>query len=283
MKTTACAKTGGIAASITLLALGFSSATAFAAATASDTAGNYLGTWGTSPANNGFGFGAWNVNVENNNNPPYAGTYLAGSGDTPIVDGSGNAWGTYANSAQGTVLPGVVFTRPFLAGPVSGSASLYNQTFSFDMGSGGVGPGQGLLSGAIGSAFLFEYDGTYSGDNMLLSIDGGTAAATPVNFSELNAGINVSLAVSGAVNSLVENYVFTVSAFSGGATLFSQSGTFDSLDFNTSQFQYTDSNTTGNGYFNTLNISAEPTPEPSTLAMMGISGLSTLFAFRRRK
>jgi hypothetical protein len=282
MKATTCGKTSGIAASITLLALGFSGVTAFAAATASDTAGNYTSGWSTSPANNGFGFGAWNVNVQNNSGPPYAGTYLAGSGDTPIVDGSGNAWGTYANSAQGTTLPAVIFTRPFLAGG-SGSASLFNQTFSFDMGSGGVGPGQGLLSGGIGSAFLFEYNGTYSGDNMLLSIDGGTAAATPVSFSELNAGINVSLAVSGAVNSPLEAYTFTVSAFTGGATLFTQSGTFDSSTYNTSQFQYTDSNTTGNGYFNTLNLSAEATPEPSTLALSSLSGLGALFAFRRRK
>ena len=67
------------------------------------------------------------------------------------------------------------------------------------------------------------------------------------------------------------------------ATLFTQSGTFDSSTFNTSQFQFTDSNTTGNGYFNTLKVTAEATPEPSTLALMGMSGLGTLFAFRRRK
>src|SRR5580692_11424460 len=184
-----------------LLALGFSSATVFAAATASDTAGNYTGTWSTSPANNGTGFGAWSVNVENNNNPPYAGTYLAGSGDTPIVDGSGNAWGTYANNAQGSTLPGVVFTRPFTVGSVSGSSSLYNQTFSFELGSGGVGPGQGLLSAAVGNAFNVEYDGTGSVDALQLSIDGGAFGSTGVGFTALNAGLDISLAVSGAVHS----------------------------------------------------------------------------------
>ncbi|MGH7940664.1 MAG: hypothetical protein ACREFR_06285, partial [Limisphaerales bacterium] len=148
MKTTTCGKIPGAAASIALVALGLSGVTVFAAATASDTAGNYVGTWSTSPANNGTGFGAWNVNVENENSPPYVGTYLAGSGDTPIVDGSGNAWGTYANGAPGN--GEIVFTRPFTAGSVSDSSSLYNQTFSFDLGSGGVGPGQGLLSAAVG-------------------------------------------------------------------------------------------------------------------------------------
>jgi hypothetical protein len=278
MKKILSGKTPGIAASAALLALGYSADSLFAAATASDTAGNYLSTWGSSPPNGGSGFGAWNVNVENNSGPPYVGTYLAGAGDTPIVDGSGNAWGTYANGAPGN--GEILFTRPFTAGPVSGLASLYDQTFSFDIGSAGVGPGQGLLSAGVGNAFSLEYNGS-GADNMLLSIDGGTAAGTGVGFSELNAGLTISLAVSGAANSPAEGYTFTIATFSGDAVLFTQSGTFDSSNFNTSQFQFADSNTTGNGYFNTLNITAESVPEPSILAL-GVSGLAALFAFRRR-
>ncbi|HEX3628114.1 MAG TPA: PEP-CTERM sorting domain-containing protein [Verrucomicrobiae bacterium] len=274
-------KNPGITASAALLALGFSGATVFAAATASDTAGNYSGTWSASPPNNGSGFGAWNVNVENNNSPPYVGTYLAGSGDTPIVDGSGAAWGTYANQGSGN--GAIIFTRPFTAGSVSGSSSLFNQAFSFELGSAGVGPGQGLLSVGVGNAFLLEYDGTGSGDSLLFSVDGGTSEATGVGFSQLTAGLDISLAVSGAVNSPTEAYTFTIASFSGNSTLFTQSGAFNSSTYNTSQFQYTDSNTTGNGYFNALNISAEAVPEPSTLALAGLSGLGTLFAFRRRK
>lgn len=280
MKTITCGKASGIAASAALLAFGFSGSTAFAAATASDTAGNYTSAWSTTPANNGSGFGAWSVNAENGNNPPYVGTFLAGSGNTPIVDGSGNAWGTYANGSPGN--GEIIFTRPFTAGPVSGSSSLYDQTFSFDLGSAGVGPGQGLLSVGVGSAFLLEYDGT-GADNMLLSIDGGTSNGTGVGFSELSAGLNISLAVSGAVNSPAEDYTFTIATFSGDTSLFTQSGTFDSSSYNTSQFQYSDSNTTGNGYFNSLNITAEAAPEPSTLALLSMSGLSALFAFRRRR
>jgi hypothetical protein len=283
MKKTTYKKTPGVAASIALLAFGLSGVSAFAAGTASDTAGNYIGSWSTSPPNNGSGFGAWSVNVQNNNNPPYAGTYMAGPGNTPIVDGSGNAWGVYANNAQPSLIPGVTFTRPFTAGPVSGSTSLYNQTFSFDLGSDGVGPGQGLLSAAVGNAFLFEYDGTQPADAMLFGVDGGTFVTTGVNFTALHAGLNVSLAVSGALNSSAENYTFTVTPFSGGAALFTQSGTFDSSSFNTSQFVYTDQNTTANGYFNTLNITAEPVPEPSSVAMFAASGLGMLLALRRRK
>lgn len=282
MKNTTCKNAPKISATIALLALGFSGATAFAAGTASDTAGNYTSGWSTSPANNGTGFGAWSVNVQNNLGPPYAGTYLAGSGDTHIVDGSGNAWGVYANSAQGSTLPSVTFTRPFTAG-LSGSSSLFDQTFSFDIGSGGVGPGQGLLSAAVGNAFLLEYDGTGSSDNMLLGIDGGTLQTIPVVFTQLNAGLNVSLAVSGALNSPTENYTFTINPFSGGAPIFTQSGTFDASTYNTSQFQFTDQNTTQNGYFNTLNLSVETVPEPGSVAIFAASGLGMLLALRRRK
>jgi PEP-CTERM motif len=283
MKNKTCGKIALLTASTALLTVG-SGATAFAAGTASDTAGNYTGgAWSTSPANNGTGFGAWSVNVQNNNNPPYAGTYLAGSGDTPIVDGSGNAWGVYANSAQGATLPAVIFTRPFTVGSVSGSSSLFNQTFSFDLGSGGVGPGQGLLSATVGNAFLLEYDGTGSSDSLQLGIDGGALNAINVGFTALNAGLNVSLAVSGALNSATENFTFTVSSFTGHTTLFTQSGTFNASAYNTSQFQFTDQNTAQNGYFNTLNITAEAVPEPTSMAIFAMSGLGALLALRRKK
>ena len=284
MKNTTCKKASGITASVALLAFGLSGVSAFAAGTASDTAGNYAGGgWGSTPPNNGTGFGAWSVNVQNNNNPPYAGTYLAGSGDTPIVDGAGNAWGVYANNAQGSTLPGVTFTRPFTAG-LSGSSSLFDQTFSFRLGSGGVGPGQGLLSAAVGSAFLLEYDGTQPSDTLLLGVDGGTLNAIGVGFTALNAGLNVSLAISGALNSPAENYTITIAPVSGGPLLYTQSGTFDSSSFSTSQFQFVDQNTTQNGYFNTLNITAEqPVPEPTSVALFAMSGLGILLALRRRK
>jgi len=46
--------------------LGLSATGAFAAATANDTAANYTTSWGTSPPNNGSGFGPWNVTINNN-------------------------------------------------------------------------------------------------------------------------------------------------------------------------------------------------------------------------
>jgi MYXO-CTERM domain-containing protein len=262
-----------------LAALGLSTAPVFAAATASDTAINYGGGWGTSAGDLGTGFGAWTFTLDNANSPPYVGTYLDNSS---AVTTSGYSWGTYANGTGNN--GSISIARAFTSG-ASGSSSLFDQTFSVELASGGVGNGSGGppnsdLAVSVGSAFSFSYLGTGS-DNFLLSVDGGTATTTPVNFSELNAGLIISLAVSGALNSATEGYTFTVSSVTGNTTLFTQSGTFNSSAFNTSSFDYLDSNTTGNGYFNDLNISVETVPEPSTM-VLGASGLAMLLLLRRR-
>jgi hypothetical protein len=258
------------------LALGLSSGMAFAAGTASDTASNYSGGgWGgTTPPNDGSGFGAWSITA-NGGSGGFAGTYL--DTGSSIVSG-GNSWGTYANTASGAIFTA---DRPFTAGS-SGSSSLYNQTFSFDLSSDGIGPGQGDLSVEIGNAFLFDYQGTGTGDFTFNDPTSGLIDSG-VNFTDLHAGIAVSLAVSGALNSASEAYTFTVSPFAGGIPFYTTSGTFDNSSFNTASFNYTDQFTTGNGYFNSLNVTPEATPEPASLALLGISGLGTLLAIRRRK
>ena len=255
---------------------GLSGDIAFAAATASDTASNYSGGgWGTTPPNDGSGFGAWNISLANASSPPYVGTFLD-SGSAVVI--GGKSWGMYANGSPGN--GSITVTRPFTSG-ISGSSSLYNQTFSFDLSSGGVGPSQGLLTALIGNAFSFSYNGAGS-DNFLLSVDGGTAVSTPVNYSELNAGLIISLAVSGPLSSTSEAYTLTVSPFAGGGSIYSTSGTFDSVSFNTASFSLTDANTTGNSYLNGLIITPEVAPEPSSLALAGLGGAALLARFRRR-
>ncbi len=264
-----------VKSSAIIVALGLSAGMALAAGTASDTASNYApGSWSTTPANLGSGFGAWNIIASPNGGS--AGTYLD-SGSS--IKTGGYSWGTYANNSS---TANISISRAFTAGN-STSSSLYNQTFSFDLSSDGVGPSQGLLSAEIGTAFLFAYNGAGS-DNFTLSVDGGASTAlSAVNFTALHAGLTVSLAVSGALNSSSEAYTFTVSPFAGGSPLYTSSGTFDSSAYNTSSFNYLDSNTTGNGYFNNLNITPEIVPEPSTMALAGLSGFLTLLALRRRK
>lgn len=272
--------TTALYASVIAGALALSGSSAFAAATASDNAANYVGTWGTSPANNGTGFDAWSITLNNANNPPYVGTYLDQS--SPVTTG-GYSWGTYAN--QGPNDGSIAISRPFTA-DVNGSSSLDNQTFSVNLSSQGVGNGSGgppnsELQVGVGNAFSFSYLGTGS-DNFLLSIDGGAPVSTPVGFSALSAGIQISLAVSGPLNSSSENYTFAVSPVSGGSPIFSQSGTFDSSSFNTAGFNYLDQNTTGNGYFNDLAVTTSvPLPEPSTYALFGASALVLWRRFKK--
>lgn len=281
MKFITCAKIPGIAVSMTLV-FGLSGIRAFGAAAASDTAANYNGTWSATPANLGSGFGAWNNQVINDNSPPYAGTYLdqTSYGNSDGVLSAGYAWATYANT-PGTVTPEMILSRPFTAGP-SGSDSLYNQTFSAGIGSSGVGGSGSSLTVNIGTAFSLSYIGG-GADNFWLGVDGGTASAIPVTFADLSAGLEVALSVSGPLNSLVEGYTLTLSPFAGGLPIYTTSGAFDSLDYNTSSFTFDDNNTSQNQYLNNLNISPEVVPEPSALVLSGLSGLFTLFAFRRRR
>jgi len=262
------------------LAMGLSASGAFAAATASDTAANYVGTWGTGAANLGSGFGAWTFTLMNNNSPPYTGTYLdqTSYGNPDGVLSSGYAWGTYANS--GPPAPSIDINRAFTAGP-SGSTSLYNQTFSLGIGSGGVGGAGSAVTVNIGTAFSLSYAGGGS-DNMLLSVDGGAAAAVPVVFTNLEGGLLVALAVSGPLHSTTEGYTLTISPFAGGPAYYSASGTFNSSAFNTSSFDFIDLNTSNDQWFNNPSISPELVPEPSSMLLFGLSGLMTLRVLRRR-
>jgi PEP-CTERM motif len=263
------------------LAMGLSASGLFAAATASDTAANYASTWGTSPPNSGNGFGNWNFQALNNNSPPYVGTYLdeTSYGNADGVLSGGYAWGTYANGGSGN--GEFIMTRPFTAGP-SGSTSLYNQTFSIGIGSGGVGGTGSSISLNVGTAFGLSYVGGGS-DNMLLSVDGGMSTTVAVNFTDLEAGLLVSLAVSGPMNSASEGYALTISPFAGGSPLYTTSGTFDSSAYNTSSFTFDDLNTSANGYVNNPNITPESVPEPTSMVMLGFAGLASLLAIRRRK
>ncbi|MGH7981463.1 MAG: PEP-CTERM sorting domain-containing protein [Limisphaerales bacterium] len=281
MKFTTCSKIPGIAASMTLV-FGLSVIRAFGADAASDTAANYASSWSATPANLGSGFGAWNNQVINNNNPPYSGTYLdeTSYGNSDGVLSAGYAWATYANT-PGTVTPEMILSRPFTAGP-SGSSSLYNQTFSAGIGSSGVGGSGSSLTVDVGTAFSLSYIGG-GADNFWLGVDGGTASAIAVPFADLAAGLEVALSVSGPLNSLGESYTLTFSPFSGGPAIYTTSGSFDSLDYNTSSFTFDDNNTSNNQYLNNLTITPEAVPEPSALVLSGLSGLFTLFAFRRRK
>lgn len=259
-----------------VLAMGLSASGVFGAGSAFDTAANYVGTWGTSAANLGSGFGAWSFTLNNNNSPPYVGTYLdqTSYGNADGALSAGYAWGTYANGGTGN--GSFVMSRPFMSG--GGSASLVNQTFSALIGSGGVGGAGSALTLGIGTAFSISYTGGGT-DNMLLSVDGGAGTVVPVNFASLQSGVLVSLSVSGPVNSESENYSLAFSPAAGGSLIYSTSGTFDSSQFDTASFIFTDLNTSGNGYANNIMIA----PEPSSLMLLAAGAGAARFFLRRRK
>lgn len=286
----------GVAAG-TLLLLGMAPA-GFSAMVASDNGSNYISSgWGLSAPNGGTGFGAWTNFATNNNSPPYAGTYLdlASYHNSPNIEASGADWSTYANSSPPT--PRVDLVRPFL--PALGGYSdpsslgtLYNQTFSVAMASNGIGGagaadgfsldiGQG--AGAVSSpALTFEYAGGGT-DNMTLIDNNGTDNTTvPINYNNFTNGILVSVAVGSNPDGL-NPYTVTISPLPGNATFSTPVVLTGSENGALQQVDMFDNNTAGDGFFNSLGITAEvAVPEPASLGLLGV-GASALALRRRRK
>ncbi len=276
------------------LALVGSVENASASNAASDTASNYSGGgWGLTPPNLGTGFGAWTVTAINGNNPPYVGTYLSTGS---AVNSGGYAWGTYANGTgdNGNMHLFRTFT-PAGGGYVdpSGFGTLFNQTISVSLSSAGIGNGSG---GPPGSALGFQlatgqnfntastalylvYRGTSVTDNMYIW-DNNTNVETPVavTYAQLSAGITVSVAVGNNPNGL-NPYTLTVTPFGGGSPYAVVTGDTTSALQSIDLFDF---NTTGDGFFNNLNITAEAVPEPSTMALLGLGSLAAM-VIRRRK
>jgi hypothetical protein len=283
---------------VAVAAFAFSNSLTRAAMVASDNASSYAsGGWGTSPPNYGSGFGPWNITLTDANNPPFVGTYLDSYGNAPSIATAGYTWGTYSNNPDSSNSNRIDMMRPFTVNPTgyqdpSSLGTLYNQTFSVSMLTQGLGNGAGgppnsalgfsLETGQGGSALpvlTFEGIGFNSTDaSVLIDNDGTNNNTVPVTYSEFNGGIIVTVSVGTTPDSL-NPYTITISPAAGGAPYFMYSN-FTSGPIQ--QVDLFDANTTGNGYFNNLNVSPElAVPEPASLATL--SGLSILLIKRHRK
>ncbi len=134
-----------------------SASPAHAAMLATDNAANYT-SFGTtpSPTNGGSGFGAWNIQVANNNSSvgPYAGTFLGNNTGVNIASSNGGYWGFYANGGTTGVVPSVNAYRPFENAAGTGAGTLrQNQEFSLGLE---VQTGKNGLGGATGAAAGFS-------------------------------------------------------------------------------------------------------------------------------
>ena len=167
----------GMAAGITVFGL-VGSAT-HAAILASDNAGNYT-TGLSTGSTGGTGFGSWTVLASNSTSPPYAGTYLSGSGKPIAAAPSKNTWAVYANGGTATATPRMDLFRPFNAALASG------QTFSAALESNSVG------SDVYGTPATYHKNGlpAYGFSLQTDSAATVTAGTTPmtVGSSSYNAG-----------------------------------------------------------------------------------------------
>lgn len=251
---------------------------------ASDNAGNYS-AWPQS-ANNGTGFGSWSFNNTTPNggfSGQFLGTsYTANGGG--INSGTGNAFGFYANQGASAEAQAIA---PFSAGALTA-----NQTFSVQMQDhsitdNGGQEGFSLRDSSGNNIFQFYFNGGASDYyvNIWTSIATGVQIDTGVGYS--SGPLTLSFTQESG-----DAWSFSITEGSTAAGTLSSTSTGDSLWNNTiSQVDLYSLNggsarTAGdndNLYFNNLQITAAAVPEPTVMALYGVSGLVALFAFRRRQ
>ncbi len=255
-----------------------------AALVASDNASNYTTSdWGT--ASKGTGFGSWAFKA--NANGGSAGTYLDTS--SKGIATSGDSWGVYANNGNGT--SNINITRAFLPG-VGSLATVGTlrdgQSFNIALESDGISNANAAfgfnLQGTGGTATPFTLKYQAGGtDAMTLTDASGSYSISGVNFADLNAGINVSFTLAGPVAGGNQDYSLSIDKTSG-TSLATHSGMVSGA---LNQFEIFDTNTSGNGYFNSVAVtgtpvSAAPIPASFGLVLAGGLGLAGMALSRRR-
>ena len=268
---------------VAALGVCLSAAAAHAALVASATTLNYtnaapLGTGWTTASPTGF-----QDFVLTSNTMGPAGFFIH-AGPAFVNDNSGNSFDMY--SARDIAGSYVNATLPFIENAGTGSGPLDpGQTFSARMmtnaGAFKIGGTAGLrLSSGAGQVFEFRVDAVADSSLVASYVDSTGTHALAFSSDQINGGVELSFA-------LVTPTSFSFSATNGAynAVLSSTEtvvGTIDASPLSATFFRTTGSGTgtNTNTQFDRMSIVGDPVPEPTGLALIGLSAVATL---RRRR
>jgi hypothetical protein len=276
-----------------------------AAMIASDNAANYT-SFGTtpSPTNGGTGFGAWNIQLTNDNSPPYAGSFLGNNASVNIASSSGAYWGFYANSGTSTTIPSVNAYRQFENSSGTGVGTLrQNQQFDAALevqsGNNGLGANTGVAAGfsldtvsngTYTPVFTLAFAQTPGANNnypvvtTITDANGSTTytsqaynspGTNAIDESQLEAGINASFAL-GADGA----YTLTLAPANGNTLLTSPLVYTGTVSGSINAADIFDSATNANLQVNNLAVAA--TPEPASIALLAVAAGGLLLTRRKK-
>lgn len=242
-----------------------------------DKAGNYSG-W-PQTANNGYGFGNWTYN-NTTPNGGFSGQFEGASGG--INSGNGNAFGFYANSGANAQAQAIA--------PFSGGALMANQDFSVQMQNSSVTDNGGqvgfsLQNSSGNNIFQFYFNGGASDYYIKVwtSLASGVQIDTGVGYS--SGPLTLSYAQGSTGNWTFDIYTGNTLAATldsvGTGDLVWQDGISQANLYSLNGGSSRTMGDNGNLFFNNLQITT--VPEPSTLAICGLSGLAAFFMTRRRR
>jgi hypothetical protein len=294
------------AASLSVAALCFGAAApVHAAMLASDNASNYTAFSPTSNTPTATtGFGNWNIQVANNNSPPYAGAFLGNNSSVNIASSNGGYWGFYANGATSTAIPSVNAYRPFENSAGTGVGTLrqgqqFDVSLEVQSGNNGLGANTGVSAGfslntvsssgykPVFTLAFAQTPGANSNYPVVTTITDANGSTTytsqaynqpgthAIDESQLEAGINASFAL-GANGA----YTLTLAPATGNTLLTSSLVYTGTVSGGINAADIFDSETNANLQANNLAVAA--TPEPASIALLGIAAGGMLM-LRRRK
>lgn len=256
-----------------LVCLLLAGGSALAASMASDSAASttYNGGW-TNGSTGGYGFGAWTISTPNS--PSGSGTFIGSStnnGSYPSggIDVSGESWGLYANSANLAQA-----YRSFQGGNLSSG-----QTLRLSVDNGWIATsstvGFSLWNASNENLFEFYFVGDNPGGDYAINRYGGEQET---GYGWTDDGLNLEFTLTGPTS-----YFFSVVAAGGGTpSTFTGNLLAPAGGQGVAQVRFFNYNAGSGQNYDTFYNSMSVVPEPTTLALIGLT-LGSLYLFLRRR